>query len=462
MLDHPARAKFRPPHVKPPTRPLSLWETARMSRQNALSTIPEIAYSSRILSGKTGFRWHIVCSPDANRQVLLDNVENYPKSRITQRILEPAIGRSIFTSHGEEWRWQRRAAAPIFTPRKMMSLTPMMTEAATRTSERLEGAIARGFEGRGVADIMEEMVAATYQIVCDALLSGAEGLDRREIGQAITRYLETIAKISVFDMLDLPHWIPRPAQVLNRGVTERSGQMIAELIAQRRKAPPRQDLLGFMLEAQDPESGQRMDDATLANNLFSFIVAGHETTALALAWSLYLLAHDENVQERAAAEARAAIGQGPARGDHLEALPYCRQVIEEAMRLFPPAAMISREAVARDTLLGREIEPGDMVIMPIYTLHRHSHFWEDPMHFDPEHFAPEKVKARDRYLYLPFGAGPRICIGMGFALWEAQIILATLLARFRFLPKGGTQPEPVMTITLRPKGGMPLKIERRG
>ncbi|MEO1291904.1 MAG: cytochrome P450, partial [Pseudomonadota bacterium] len=140
---------------------------------------------------------------------------------------------------------------------------------------------------------------------------------------------------------------------------------------------------------------------------------------------------------------------------------YCRQIIDEAMRLFPPAAIISREAVADDQLLGREVKAGDTVILPVYTLHRHEHFWEDPMAFDPDNFAPEKVKERNRFLYLPFGAGPRICIGMSFAMMEAQIILATLLARYRFEPKAGPAPEPVMTITLRPKGGMPLRFRKR-
>ncbi len=461
---------FVPAHVKPVTKPLSLPEIAIRARRNALETMPALAYRQPIVSGRTFSRWHFVTGPEALKRVLLDNVDNYPKSPMTQRLLKPAIGVSIFTSEGDEWRWQRRAAAPVFSHRNMSALTPMMSAAADRTAERLERSADNGFDGVGAACVMQEMVTATFDVVTDALLGGAAGaevgLDRARIGAAITRYLETVGRISFLDLISAPNWIPRPAQLLHGRVMNETTAMVDALIARRRAAldagEQRDDLVDYLLRAEDAETGRRMDDATLRNNLLSFIVAGHETTALALAWAMYLLANDPQVQERAAEEAAAALGERRfATSEDLPKLGYIGQVIDEAMRLYPPAAILSRQAREADVLCDREIQPGDLVILPIYALHRHEMLWDRPNAFDPERFAPEAVKQRHRFAYLPFGAGPRICIGMRFAVWEAQIILATILARLRVLPKPGRQPKPVMTVTLRPEGGMPLRMARR-
>jgi cytochrome P450 len=202
-----------------------------------------------------------------------------------------------------------------------------------------------------------------------------------------------------------------------------------------------------------------MTPTDLLHNMQFFIVAGHETTALALAWSLLLLAWVPAAQERARAEARAAIGGGPARAEQLEAMPYVRQVIEESMRLYPPVGLLARDVRAPDVLCGREILPGDALFLPIYALHRHELWWPRPNDFDPDNFAPEAAKARDRYLYLPFGAGPRACVGATFAMTQAHIILATLLARFRFELGPYPVPTPVMAMTVRPDVGVTLNVK---
>lgn len=462
---------FRPAHVEPAVRPKSLLEVAAAARRNLLETIPAIAYRQPIVSGRTVARWHMIMDPGALKHVLLDRVEDYPKSAVTQRLLRPAIGASIFSSEGEEWRWQRRAAAPIFNPRKIEALAPVMTAAAERSVERMARAADAGFEGAGVVDVMEETISATFDVVCDALIgagpAGSEtALDRREVGAQITRYLETIGRVSLLDIIGAPNWVPRPAQLMHRNVLESTSRKVARLVAERRAAMAAgadyDDLVAYLIGATDPETGRQMDDATVQNNLISFIVAGHETTALALAWSLYLLANAPDLQERAAAEAQAALDGGPATAAAIAKAPYLRQVIDEAMRLYPPAAMLSRQARGRDEILGRDILPGDTVILPIYALHRHDALWDRPHAFDPENFAPELAQRRDRFAYLPFGAGPRICIGMSFALMEAQIILGALLARLAFAPRAsGRAPTPVLTMTLRPEGGMPLRVRRR-
>lgn len=483
----PAGPPFKPPHVRPAYRPLSLPEVALAAQRNVLETIPALAYERAIVSGVTVRPWHMIMEPSALRQVLVDKVDAYPKSDATIRLLKPAVGLSIFTAVGDDWRWQRRAAAPIFAPRRLTDLAPMMSAAASAACDRIDRAIAAGFRGRGVVCVQEEMVGATFDVVCDALLAGgridptiaatpqAEGpsgaaiaLNRQAVGEGVTRYLNTVGRISILDIIGAPNWAPRPAEILNRDVMGDTIATVQAMVAARRRqleverAAPRADLIDYLLTAADGETGRRMDDATLCNNLLAFIVAGHETTALALAWALFLLANDTEAQERAAAEARAACGDGPAEAQRLPDLAYVGQVIDETMRLFPPAAMLGRKALRADTLLGRAVAPGDMIIIPIYALHRHSALWENPMGFDPDRFAPQRAAQRDRFAYLPFGAGPRICIGAGFALMEAKLILATLLARYRVTPKPkAPPPKPVLTMTLRPEKPLALRFERR-
>jgi len=212
-----------------------------------------------------------------------------------------------------------------------------------------------------------------------------------------------------------------------------------------------------LLRAEDPTSHRQMSTPELRDNLLTFIVAGHETTALTLSWALYLCAFAPDIQAEARAEAQTALGSRAATVADLPNLSLTRRIVDEALRLYPPAAFLSRTAQASDSLLGREVRPGDTVILPIYALHRHHALWDNPDAFNPVRFADPK--AIDRFAYLPFGDGPRICIGASFALQEAVIILATLLARFKFSRIAGRDPKPVMILTLRPEGGVWLQID---
>ena len=237
-------------------------------------------------------------------------------------------------------------------------------------------------------------------------------------------------------------------------------QMADQSIDHRRNRPATgiPDLLDLLLEGEDPKSGRKMNVVELRDNPLTFIVAGHETTALTPAWSLYLCAFDPKVQPVARAEAQAALGTRAATATDLPALPLIRCVVDEALRMYPPAAFLSRTALKADLLCGREIRPQDTVILPIYAMHRHHAHWKDPDAFDPSRFFDPK--AIQRFTYLPFGDGPRICNGASFALQETVIILATLLARFRFGLVPGKSPRPVMILTLRPEGGVWLTVDR--
>ena len=433
--------------------PLGILASAQAGQRNVLELIPEIATRQPMLSGRTGKRWHMVMDPGALKRVLRDKVEDYPKSTVTKLILEQAIGDSLFVAEGAEWLWQRRTAAPVFSHRNVAALAPVMTAAAERSSARIAASNGRG------ADMFAEMVAATFEVISDVTFSGGEAFDRGAVHRAIEDYIGHAAKVSVLDLLGVPGWVPRPGRML-AGPAMREMRRIADAAIDSRRTSGRgavPDLLDLLLEGEDPKTGRKMTTSELRDNLLTFIVAGHETTALTLSWALYLCAFDQNVQDAARAEAQAVLGDRAATAADIASLPLTRQIIDETLRLYPPAAFLSREAMVADELCGREIRVGDTVVLPIYALHRHHMLWDNPDQFDPSRFTDPK--AIDRFAYLPFGDGPRVCIGANFALQEAVIILATLLARHRFSPVAGKDPKPVMILTLRPEGGVWLKVD---
>ncbi len=436
-------------------RRLSRLEIALAARRNVLEIIPALSYRQPIVTGEVLRRWHMLADPAGYKQVLLDNLPNYPKSEIMRRMLRPAIGESLFNADGAEWKWQRQAVAPVFTHRNVTALAPAMSATAARAVGRLPA--------KGRAELVSEMITATFDVICDVALSGREHFDAHAFGAAITRYFETAGRTSLLDFLGVPEWFPRPGELIAGAAVRTMHGMVGEAIAARRAEiaqngkGPADDLLDHMLAAEDPETGRRMSATDLVNNMQFFIVAGHETTALAISWALYLLANSPDQQERARAEARAQLQGRVAKANDLAAMPFINQVLEEAMRLYPPVGLVARHVAARDELCGRVMHPNDILFLPIWALHRHEMWWEKPELFDPERFRPGIN--RDRYQYLPFGAGPRVCVGANFAMMQANIILSALIQNFRFT-QARPLPEPVMTMTVRPQPGIFLEVER--
>ncbi|MCF7748806.1 cytochrome P450 [Sulfitobacter sp. M39] len=437
-----------PARVALVNQPLGLFRSLAMARRNVLSIIPEIAVKQPMVSGKMGKRWHMVMDPTAIREMLLDRVDDYPKSLVTKNLLRPAIGESLFIAEGAHWRWQRRAVAPAFSHRNMLNLSPIMTAAAQRSADRIAAA------GPRAINMLDEMVTTTFDVISDVTFSGGDGFDRDAVHRAIDDYIAEAGKLSLFDILGLPDWLPRPGRAMSGRALKDMKRIADGAIEARAEREPSDtpDLLDLLLDGTDPKTKRQMNTAELRDNLLTFIVAGHETTALTLSWALYLMGFDQAVQQKARAEAQTVLQGRAATGADVENLPYIRQIIDETLRLYPPAGVISRTAQRNDTLCGREVRPGDTVMVPIYALGRHQQLWDQPDVFDPDRFKDRK--AIDRYAYLPFGDGPRICIGASFAQQEAVIILATLLSRFRFTPVAGKSPEPVMILTLRPEGGV--------
>ena len=451
-LDQPPERK--PVAVPVPERPRRFLEAVRAMQGNALALLPKIAFTQPIVSGHVVRRFHMVMDPPSLKRILKDAAADYPKSEEAQAMLRPALGNGLFLAEGAHWRWQRRAAMPVFAPRNLTALTPVMTEAAEASCRRIAARPGR-------QDMYQEMLQTAFEVIAAVSMSEDTAIPREVAHRAIDRYLETAGKASLLDILKVPAFVPRPKRVVGKAIISdliRATDKAVEARMGREPADP-PPLLDLLIGASDPETGRTMTAEELRDNLLTFLVAGHETTALTLSWALYLVAFDPAVQERARTEAREVLGDRPAGAEDVANLPYIRQILLETMRLYPPVAILSRTAMKPDQLRDREVRAGDVMLLPFYALHRSEVLWDDPNGFDPDRFADPK--AIDRYAFLPFGAGPRVCLGMDFAMQEAVIILATLLSRFRFTAIAGRAPEPRMILTLRPHGGVWLNVARR-
>ncbi|HEX4179146.1 MAG TPA: cytochrome P450, partial [Rhizomicrobium sp.] len=331
-------------------RRLSRLETALVARRNVLEIIPALSYRQPMVSGEMLMRWHMLADPGGMKRVMLDNLANYPKSEIMRRMLRPAIGNSLFNADGADWKWQRQAVAPVFTHRNVVALAPAMTATAERACARLAA--------NRRAELVTEMLTATFDVICDVALSGREHFDGKTFSKAITQYFQTAGRASLLDFLGFPQWFPRPGELLAASSVHTMHDMVAAAIEARRReiSGGADDLLNHMLAARDPETGQQMTREELVHNMQFFIVAGHETTALALSWALYLLAHSDEWQERLRTEVGAQLKGRAAGPDDLAAMPLVEQVLEEAMRLYPPVGLLARAVVAKDELCGRTVQ----------------------------------------------------------------------------------------------------------
>jgi cytochrome P450 len=392
------------------------------------------------------------------KAVFLDHADVFEKSPFQRRLVRPATGDGLLSSVGEHWKFQRRAASPAFRIDALRAMVPSFSASAEATVERIKAA---GLEGP--VDVMGEMQHATLDVIVEIILGGADpqfGYER--MAATVTDYIETMGKPDMLDMFGAPNWIPRPWARKGRLAAAGLKKSAVNAIERRRASgADRKDLLGLLLAARDPETGKGLSDTELRDNVVTFIGAGHETTALALTYSLYLIANAPEVQDRLLKEVLEVCGDRRIDAAMVDAMPFHEQVIKEAMRLYPPVAIIDRMANADIDLDGVKVEKGDLAFALIYIMHRHKLLWEHPERFDPDRFSEERSEGRPRFQYMPFGAGPRICIGMKFAYMEAVAILATLVRALKFRPNPAHQVVPNIRITLRPEGGMPLYAEKR-
>jgi cytochrome P450 len=396
----------------------------------------------------------VVNDPAMLKHVLVDNVQNYPKSGIARRVLAPAgAADGLLTSEGEAWRKMRRTLAPIFAPRNVDMLAEAIRDRAAIAAERMAATPAGGR-----IDVSAEMARTTFEVMSATLFSDGITQGPEAFGKALNRFLETMGRVDPFDLIGVPDWVPRLTRLRGRDSVKFFETEVAATIAKRRAevtagtAP--HDLLTLLISASDPETGLGISDEEVASHVITFIVAGHETTSNALSWTLYLLAkHPEmraKVEDEAAEADRHSLAEWP------EKLVWTRAVIEEAMRLYPPASTLSRQAVAEDRIGDVTVPKGALVIVSPYLVHRHKKLWDAPDYFMPERFLPDQRESIDRFQYIPFGAGPRVCIGLRFAMLEAVVILAEVVKRVRLDWPARQAVQPLERITLRPEPGLSM------
>ncbi len=453
-------ARLVPPRIVPPAKPLKGLAFLAAFVRNPLEVAPQAVYEQDVYAGSLGGMQRLwITSPALVKTVLLDEREKFQKlSQI--RLLEPLLGKGILTSEGAEWKWQRQASAPMFRHQDLHGFVPAFVRATETLLEKWRAAPAGS-----VQPVDRDMTRATFDVISATLLPSADGTVGATVEESMQLFQRAGGWGQLFAIVGAPNWLPRPGMVAGARATRMLRTAAMAMLRERRAMDAAggspDDLMHRLMRARDPESGQSMNDVQLVDNLLTFYLAGHETTARALAWTLYLVARSPEWAARLEEEVDRVTGGAPVGSAHLEHLVLVQQVLKESMRLYPPVPLLSRQCVAAARLDGFDVEPGATVVMPIYAMHRHAKRWEDPDAFDPARFAPGREADIPRYQYLPFGAGPRICIGMAFAMLEATAMLATLLQKARFAPVAGHEPFPLARVTLQPGGGLPLKVQLR-
>jgi cytochrome P450 len=438
---------------------MSFFEFLRTTRHNLIATYSEEAFECDILVRKLLWqRSFLVNDPAGIKRVLLDNVANYQKTNITRRLLEPGMGKGLITAEGETWRHHRRIMAPAFDHRSIVSYSPIMTQVA----EELMAKWHKLPEGTTI-DVAEAMMQATFTIISRTMFSSDSAHIADVVRRGVERYQAEV-RPTLADFLGLPQWLS------HRGKVRASARALSEFdIAinrlietriQNHDASPN-DLLSRLLAERDRETSGPLSIQEVRDEVITTFIAGHETTAQALTWVWYLLSQHPAEEAKLHTEIKTVLNGRLPRHEDLAKLTYTRMIIEEAMRLYPPAHTIARTPLADDEICNLRIPKGSAVLISPWVLHRHRRLWERPDAFEPTRFAPERAATRPRFSYLPFGAGPRICLGLAFAMTETMLMLAAIAQRYSLRLAPGHKVEPQGLITLRARYGLKMTIRPR-
>ena len=442
-----------------PARPegrLTFRQFLGLVRENTVATYPPEAFDEDIIAGRLLWRRRfIINEPSGIRHVLLDNAANYRKSELTRRLLEPGLGRGLLTSEGETWRRHRRIMAPAFDRRSMETYAPIITEVTRELLAQCDV-----LPNSSEVDVAAAMMHTTLHIISRTMFS-ANSDEIVELVEGGVKQYQTAVRPHLLDLLGFPAWFTNLFSHRKRAVAvfDEFDSTVNQLINDRACEPNNKqtDLLARLVAARDFESGRGMTAKEVRNEVVTIFMAGHETTAQALTWTWYLLSLHPWVEAKLHEELTTVLNGRTPQYEDIANLRYARMVIEESMRLYPPAHTIAREPIAPDYILGHRIPAGALVLIVPWLLHRKASLWDQPHRFNPDRFMTEPA----RFTYIPFGAGQRICIGATFAMTEAILILAMVAQYYRLRLKTGHPIEPQGLITLRPRYGMPMTLERR-
>lgn len=448
-------AEFVPPMPVPAARASGAVLSLLRARGDVLSAFPAEAYRRQIIPlSLPGRRIFIVNHPDLVRQVFVSEHETYQrKSRFMEQALEPVVGDSLFINHGPVWAERREVIAPPLHPARIGAFHATFLQVAEELVETLDRM------APGPVDFSAVFATATARVMMLALFGpSVPREDAAELAKAFAAYQQAADNVDIRTLLNLPAWMGGRQGYRARGRAEALRGLIRRNLAAVTDPPP---LLRTMQEARRADGSAVMDGDALVNEVAMMLLAGSETSANALTWTTYLLAaHPPTLRTLMEEYARLSPGRPPSAEDIAEMM-VTRAVAQEALRLYPPVAILSRQALAEDRLRSWAVKPGNMVMAVPWLLHRHAMWWHAPHAFLPERFFPENARRQPKFTYIPFGIGPRVCAGAAFALSEMAVFLAVLLRRFIPVVPSGWAPVPHCRLTLRPRDGMPLMLQRR-
>jgi cytochrome P450 len=459
-LTTPATARNLAGLAPPPLKPASFLKTLRASRGNAFEVIPLEAYEQPVYLAKSMLgKVLMVNDPEGVRRILLDNVANYPKTDLEIEFFSAMFGEGLLSAPHAKWRMHRKVMAPSFGTRTVESYAPAMVETAAAFVQQWE-ALPEGAE----IDIAEEMKALTLKIICRTMFS-ADADELATLSREALGFAQGSLEFGLLDVLPVigPRRIKRTVEAIRahfKGMDAAIYRLINEREKIRNEAP--KDFLTRLVAAKDPDDGAGLNATEVRDEVITIFMAGYETTAVSMTWVWYLLSQHPLEEAQLHAELDAVLAGRTPTVEDLPDLPYTRMVIEEAMRVYPPAPGISiRQAQQADEICGFKVTPGLQILISPWILHRHRRLWDNPERFDPTRFNKESSEKRPRFSYLPFGGGPRVCIGATLAMTEAMLILAVFAQRFRLRLKEPQEIKLQTRITLRPKNGMITILERR-
>ena len=451
---YPVLAGMREPPEKSPGVIRMLLNPA----DNQFESLPRIAYEKPIWEVKNILgKLLVVSEPAGVKRVLLDNVANYPKTEMETHVLGQMLGEGLLVSQGEKWKSHRRLMAPSFDYKSLVGYSPAMVAQAE------EMASSWSTRNAATVDIAEEMVKLTLQVISRTMFSA----DGEQLGDLVDHSLRRVTDnldFNVFDMLPLigPPRMKRKLARIREGFGAMDATMQKLIQSRERTSGTPHDLLDRLIAARDGETGVRLSNEEVRDEVVIIFLAGHDTTALALTYTWYLLSQFPAVEAKLHEELDRVLGGRAPTHDDLANLPYTRMVLEESMRLYPPAPGLSNRAVlADDEICGVKAKKGWQIAVIPWVIHRHRTLWDDPERFDPERFSPERSQGRHRFAYLPFGGGPRVCIGNALAMTEAQLLLATLAQKFRLALVPGQDIVLQHRVTMRPRDGIKMVLQRR-
>jgi cytochrome P450 len=442
------------------SQPPWVWQRLLAGRRNLLEMWEEDSFEKDFSRSRILMRQVFTCNSAESVQFAfsLKNASFERKAPQMRHSLEPLLGDGLFVSDGETWRKRRRMVAPIVHVSQLARFAPVMVEAADEVRARWAKA-----EGETI-DVLAESAKLAAEVICRSLFGRKLGQDyARQIVEGFSEYQRLIGQIDLMSLLGLPDWVPRWYGPALRRSIKRIHEVLDDVIEsyRSRKEGDQDSVIQRLLDARDPDSGEKLDPQALRNEIAVLFMAGHETTANSMAWSWYLLSQAPEAEAKLHAELASVLnGRLPSLAD-VPKLVYTRAVFEEAMRLYPPVPILPREAL-RDEYFGTFYIPrGSIVLVVPWLLHRNRKYWDRPDHFIPERFLPQNAGKMSKFVYIPFSIGPRICAGMSFGLTEAILCLATLAQHFTLRLKPGHQVRPICRLTLRPEGGLPMSVHRR-